>query len=151
MPTAARLVAAISLAIASAAMVIVLAMYYPDARLERHMPRIFIVFGGLGALVGWYSLGKRVEVEEGIGVGLGIRAAMTTMAWIILALGIAFVVSEILDNKFRGLEPLAAIRALVEQCMILVGYLFHWNVFGIAIGMGIVAGLVTRNAHEKWR
>ena len=151
MPTAARLVAAISLAIASAAMVIVLAMYYPDAKLDRHMPNIFFVFGGLGALVGWYSLGRRVEFEEGIGIGLGIRAALTTMAWIILALGISFVIMEILDNKFRGLEPMAAIRALVEQCMVFAGYLFHAKVFGIALGMGIVAGLLTRNAHRKWR
>jgi len=151
MPTAARLVAAISLAIASAAMVIVLAMYYPDAKLDRYMPRIFIVFGGLGALVGWYSLGRRVEFEEGIGIALGIRAALTTMAWVILALGISYVIMEILDDKFRGLEPMAAIRALVEQCMFFAAYLFHTKVFGIAIGMGIIAGLLTRGAHRKWR
>lgn len=151
MPTAARLVAAISLAIASAAMVIVLAMYYPDAKLDRYMPNIFFVFGGLGALVGWYSLGKRVEAEQGIGIGLGIRAALTTMAWIILALGISFVIMEILDNKFRGLDPMDAIGALVKQWVILSAYLFHAKVFGIAIGMGIISGLLTRNAYEKWR
>ncbi len=151
MPTAARLVAAISLAIASAAMVIVLAIYYPDAKLDRYMPNIFFVFGGLGALVGWYSLGRRVEFEEGIGIGLGIRAALTTMAWIILALGIAFIMMEIVDERYRGREPMAAIRGLIAQCMLLAGYLFHAKVFGIAIGMGIVAGLLTRNAHRMWR
>ena len=101
MPTAARLVAAIALGLLSGAMAVVLIAYYPDEPFARNPMRLIQPFAVIGALVGWFSQGKRAEYADGWGIALGLRAAITTTVAVLTVLSIWAVILRIVDDKLQ--------------------------------------------------
>lgn len=151
MPTAARLVAAISLGLVTAGMALVFIAYYPEEPWARNPTRLLQTFGVIGALVGWYSLGRRVALEETTGIGLGIRAALTTAFWILAFVSIWKVIQQIIDEKFQGARPMEAVLDIFRWAGEYVVFALNIQIVGIALFLGICVGVLTRNAHHKWR
>jgi len=151
MPTAARLVAAISLGLVSAGMALVFIGYYPEEPWARNPTRLLQTFGVIGVLVGWYSLGKRVALEESTGIGLGIRATLTTAAWILLVVSIWKVILRIVDDKFQGARPMEAVLAVFGWGSEYLVFALNLQIIGIAFFLGICVGILTRNTHHRWR
>ncbi len=151
MPTAARLVAALALGIVSAAFVYVLIAFYPEERFERDQIGLHIVFGGVGALVGWLSLGKRIKSDGGTGIFLGLRAALVVIIWIIFVLSVNFVIQEIIKDKFTGAEPMAAIFQMFAKGAEYFTFLLNGRLVAMIAFAGVTVGVLTRNTHHKWR
>lgn len=150
MPTAARLVAAIALGLLSGAMALVLIAYYPDEPFARNPMRLIQPFAVIGALVGWFSLGKRAEYEEGWGIALGIRAAITTTVAVLTVLSIWAVILRIVDDKLQGARPMQAVLEAFGKAGEFGAYLLNVEVIGIGLFMGICAGVLTRNTARTW-
>lgn len=151
MPTAARLVAGLALGAVSVAMVFVLMAFYPDERFDRALIGLVSVFGLVGFMVGWKSLGRQIAVEGGTGIGLGIRATITVALWVVLLLAIWYVVGEIMDGRLRGEKPMKAVFLGVDKATEYLLYLLNWKILAIGFFMGICVGVLTRNTHYKWR
>ncbi|MEM8789584.1 MAG: TrgA family protein [Pseudomonadota bacterium] len=151
MPTAARLVAAIVLGALTAVMVFVLIAYYPEEPWERSQTRLVQTFAVVGALVGWFSLGKRAGQESGVGISLGIRAALTTTAWLLFVLSVNHVINRIIDSQLAGARPMQAIWEVVEKAVEYFGFLLHGQIIAIGLGLGIIAGIITARAQKAWR
>lgn len=151
MPTAARLVAAIALGAVSAGMALVFVGYYPEEPWARNPTRLLQTFGVIGALVGWYSLGKRVAAEESTGIGLGIRATLTTAFWVLTVVSIWKVITRIIDDKLRGAEPMAAVLEVFQRAAEYFAFAVNWQIIAIAMFGGICVGVLTRNVHHTWR
>ncbi|NNU80051.1 TrgA family protein [Halovulum dunhuangense] len=150
MPTAARLVAGMALAAAAAAMVLVLIYAYPDERFDRWTTDFLMVFGAVGFLVGWKSLGRKVETEGRTGIILGIRAAVTATIWIAFVLAIITVWRNILDADFQGADPMDAVLQLADKTVEYLSFVLHPRVAGIGLFLGVVVGVLTRNTHHRW-
>ncbi len=151
MPTAARLVAAITVSFALLAMVYVVIAYLPEERLERYETRFLWVFGIYGAIHGWWGLGVRANKEKGSGIFLGIRSAITVTIAILFMCAIAKVVDDILDAKLAGARPMQAIidmfQAFGEFAFVLMTQPMLFVIFGAT---GILCGVLTRNAAKRW-
>lgn len=151
MPTAARVVAGIALGFASVIMVFVLISFYPDERWDREQTDLVRLFFAVGALVGWYSLGKRVAVEEGSGIYLGLRAAITVTVWLLFLLSVNFVISRIIDNKLRGADPMQAIFEMFEKAAEYAYFLLDLRLIAIIAFAGITVGVLTKNTQKRWK
>lgn len=150
LPTAARLVAAIALGLVSGAMVYLLIHFYPDENFQRDRGNLQLVFGGVGALVGWYSLGKRIATDGGTGIFLGLRAAVTVIVWLLFILAINHVIGQIVRDRFAGAEPMEAIWLMMQKAAEYSLYLLNLKFIGIIAFAGITVGVLTRNTHHKW-
>ncbi|MEM8869833.1 MAG: TrgA family protein [Pseudomonadota bacterium] len=150
MPTAARLVAAIALGLVSGAMALVLIAYYPDEPFARNPMKIIQPFAVIGALVGWFSLGVRAKHDEGWGISLGIRAAITTTFAILTFLSIWAVILRIVDDKLRGARPMQAVLEAFGKAGEFGTYLLNPEIIGIGLFLGICVGVLTRNTARTW-
>lgn len=149
--TAARLVAGLALAAASAAYVFVLLAFYPDEKWELDLYWLLGVFGIVGFLVGWKSLGRRVAEEGGTGIGLGVRATITVAMWVVLVLAINYVGKRIGKGDLVGEKPMKAVFIGVDKATEYLTWLLDWKLLAIAFFLGITVGVLTRNTHHKWR
>ena len=151
MPTAARLVAAIALGCGSALMVFFLIQFYPDERFDREQSPLLRTFFAVGALVGWFSLGKRAATDEGTGVFLGLRAGITVTVALVFLLSIHHVIQRILDNKLAGARPMEAIWAVFSQAFEYGVFLLHPKFLGIGAFVAVTIGVLVKNTHRRWR
>lgn len=151
MPTAARMVAALSLTVLCLIMVVVLDRFYPDEEFWRDWPEMFYLFGAVGFMVGWRSMGRRIAEEGGTGIGLGVRAGIMIALWVIGLLSIRYVWGEILKENLRGEDPLQAIYMFGEKAMEYSTFLANPKLVLIAAFMAITAGVLVRNTHHHWR
>ncbi len=148
MPTAARLVAALSLAAGCVLMYFVLLVQYPDLRFERHQNELMGLLAGVGFLVGWLSLGVRAAMDDTSPMSLGIRATITCAIWIVILLSVRYIV----DNMFRhGYDtPMQAIKDMFGVGFEYVLLMGNWKLIAFACVAGIVAGALTDSAAKTW-
>ena len=151
MPTAARLVAALALGCGSALMAFLLVRFYPEEPWENDLMDMLKVFFVIGALIGWFSLGKRAAYEEGKGVFLGLRAGITVAVAILFVLAIYHVVGEILDNRLAGARPMEAIWAVFVQVAEYAVFMLHGKFLAIAAFASVTIGVLVKNTQRNWR
>ncbi len=132
-------------------MYLVLLVFYPDADLHREQKALVSVLMGIGAIVGWFSLGKRMSnpVERAGGIELGIRAAITCAVWSLLSLGLLRMLYKIQGADYR--DPTNAILDIFRAAFFNAQYLMNWQVAGIGLFLGICAGVLTQNASKLWK
>ncbi len=149
MPTAARLIAAFALAAACVAMYPILLIQYPEERFDLNQEILLGLFAGVGLMVGWFSLGKRISYKLGSGIPLGMRAAVTCAVWIAGLVGLLQVLDRMGRHSYQ--EPMQAVLDLVGTAWSYFGFLLDWKVAGAALFLGITAGMLTENANRRWR
>lgn len=150
MPTASRLVAAASLSVCSIMMVFVLIYFYPDERFDKDLSGLMWVFGICGAIVGWKSMGRRIMVEGGTGIFLGLRAAATTTIFIVVILGINYMRIEIGKGNLIGGGAMDGVFVAMNKSIEYLQFLLHPKVAGIGLFLGVCSGVMTRNAYHRW-
>lgn len=151
MPTAARLVGAVTLSGACGIMVLVLIAVYPNDGLEGDLPLLLGIFMGIGLVIGWLSLGARLSDprNETSGFALGLRAAAACVFWILVMVGFLTMLDRIRDFSYR--EPTEAVLDIFNTAMIYTVYLMNWKVAGTAAVLGAMAGILTKRAAVLWR
>lgn len=151
MPTAARVVAALTLGAVSALMVFVLIAAYPEEPWANNRSELVRLFGVVGLLVGWFSLGRRVAREGGTGIALGIRAALTVAAWCVFLLAANFLWRQILRGQLAGDEPIEALIVLGSKAVEYIAFLVHPRVIAFGLGLGILVGILVRRTQRVWK
>lgn len=148
MPTGARLVAALSLAVGCAMMYFVLLVQYPDFKFERHQTELVGLLAGVGFLVGWLSLGVRAAMDDASPLSLGIRATITCAIWIVVLLSIRYIVDNMIDHGYA--TPMQALKDMFQVGFEYVLLLWNWQLIVFACVAGIVAGALTDSAAKTW-
>lgn len=149
--TAARLVAGLALAGVSVAMVPILIHYYPDERgLASNARSLMYLFGIVGFLVGWRSLGKQIAAEGGTGIGLGLRAGIKVTLYILACMTLNYLWKRIVKGDLIGEEPTEAFYVFADKFAEYGQYLLHGQILMIAAFMAITVGVLVRNTHHKW-
>lgn len=151
MPTAARLVSAVAMAIVTAAMAILFVGVYPEEPWDTKLNAMIWTFGICGALVGWFSLGKRAEQESaGSGIVLGFRAAITVSVLIIFVLSTNFMFAEILAERLRGARPMEAIFVMFDQAGVYTSFIINPVILGVGLVVYVIVGVLARKTYFTW-
>lgn len=146
MPTAAKLVAALSFAFVAWVVCIVIEGLLPEAQ---RVGRLYPVSIGVGALAGWFVSGAaaRSSFFEAAATGLRTATVATICALFAFALG------TMLDIAMRGLYqgPMEAVLDVFNEFMDFGALILNVpTLSAIAIG-GVIAGMVTESAGRRWR
>ncbi len=147
--TAARLIAALSLMAAGAAIVAYMITLYPDERWDRDQRELTYLFVAVGWFVGWFGLGQKAHSEPNASsVGLGLRAVITMCAYILGLLSIWYGIQKMKVHAYH--EPVPAVLDMFEQLTEYFFFLVHPKLLAAIAFVGLVAGSLTKGAARKW-
>jgi len=146
MPTAARLVAAIALAIASYGVSTVL-LYHTEPLQETGISHIF--FGVVGFFVGWMRLGPLAERGYRGGWTGGIQAAIIVYVWCFFIAACHFVYQGFYKHTYKTIDGM--LDGLFIQCIVYATYITQWPVLIAAVFGGLLAGTFSAMAGRLWR
>lgn len=146
MPTAAKLVASIMLAISGFIMVIVVVNVYPDAaRRSVGMTTVAVL---TGLIIGWRSLGKKVSEDEGSGINSGLKAGVLMFIWMIFLFALENMIGGIKDNLYY--QPMTALL-VIPAGMIKYGQMaLNVPIIGTMVVFAAISGKVTKTADTRW-
>lgn len=155
MPTAARFVAAIYLAIAGVIVVLVTIKVYPG--LERDFLGLAIPVGILGFCMGWWGIGRKIgarnnktDVGKSVsGLALGLRAGISMFIWSMLMFGFWYMVQGIIAHAYY--QPLSAILSMLNTSLAYGKALAtSMPIMVTIIVLSLLGGRITKNAWLKW-
>jgi len=146
MPTAAKLVAAIFLAISGVIVVTVVVSVYPDAaRRSAGMTSAAVL---MGIIIGWRGLGRQIADDEGSGVVSGLRSGIAMFVWVVFLFGLGDMITGIMDNAYY--QPMTALL-VIPAGMIKYGQMaLNVPILGTMLVLAAVAGKMTKAANERW-
>lgn len=146
MPTAAKLVAALSFAFLAWVTGIMVEDTMPETQ---RVGRMYPVAIACGAIMGWFISGaaKRSRMFEAASTGMRTAVIATLAALFLLALGTMIQIS--LRGRYRS--PMDAVLDVLNQFYDFGGLLMNLPVLVTIILGGAVAGMVTEAAGRRWR
>jgi len=146
LPTAAKLVASIMLAISGIIVVIVVVNVYPDSARRSVGMTTAAVFMGL--FVGWRGLGRQITEEEGSGVMLGLKAGISMFIWVLFLYALEDMIAGIKDNLYY--QPMTALL-VIPAGMIKYGQMaLNVPIIGTMVVLSAIVGKMTKTADARW-
>ncbi len=146
MPTAAKLVASIMLAISGFIVVIVVVNVYPDtARRSVGMTSTAVL---TGLILGWRSLGKRISEDEGSGMNSGIKAGVLMFVWVIFLYALENMIGGIKDNLYY--QPMTALLVIPAGMIKYAIMALNVPIIGTMVVLAAISGKVTKTADTRW-
>lgn len=146
MPNAARLVAAVSLALLAFILSGQIMPLMPEGTGFGYFTYVNVL---LGVLVGWIVMGKRAGRGITPGINNGLTGVAALVFWGLFVQGCYEMFRQAMRNRFDG--PFDAVLAIFE---IAADYglilLTPWIIATVVLG-GVLAGLATEFAWRRWR
>lgn len=146
MPTAAKLIAALALAITAASAAYVFIGEHPDIP----MGAKFIATNAVvGFFAGWYSLGR----NHGRGNFAGMMFGLRSLVFLLIGSGMVFAFYHVARNlqQFKSKDVTAMPLAWIEKSFDYVVLASSVNVLLTLVIGGLISGLVTYQASIRWR
>jgi len=146
MPTAARLVASLCLAVVGFVMSQIVMPLMPESTDFGFFVPVNI---GLGILAGWLVMGKRAGRGTVQAINNGLTGVFVLVLWAIAVQAINEMVRLAMRNRYDDVfESITAIFEIGAE----YAYLIATVPFGIAFLVGaVVSGLLTEFAGKRWR
>jgi hypothetical protein len=146
MPTAAKLVAAIALAVVG---------FFGSGTVASHLPEgenpgyLWAVAMVCGIFAGWRVLGPDAARGRVAAAGVGLRATAVMTLLVLFFAAFAEMIEQSLLKHYNG--PMQAIVAVFDIMLRLGRMLGHVDVLGVLVVGGILAGLLAHYAARNWR
>lgn len=145
MPTIAKLVAAIGLAIVG---------WYGSEMVRPLLPPN-TDFGWfnyvnvlLGILCGWLVTGSRVGRGYPEGISAGLTGTAALVFWAVFVQSCNEMIGRSLERRYDG--PVEALIAIFELSVEFASYLLHGPLIALLVGGAIVVGLVSEVVSRRW-
>ena len=146
MPTAPKLVAAIFMALSGVIVIMVTLNVYPD--LARRGDSMMFTAGFVGLMVGWRQLGRIVITDEGTGMAIGFRAAVTAVLWTLGLFALDGMIAGIIKHAYY--EPMSAVMQIPLRMIEYGAKGLNIQILGTIIIFMVAAGKITKGAHRRW-
>lgn len=146
MPTAARLVAALSLAVVALAISLQVIPQLPEGMDIGYFLPLNI---GLGLVCGWIVMGPRHDKGFASAVNNGLAGVVVLVFWGVVLQGGNEMLRLSMERRFHG--PFEAIPAVIKISVVYAQYLMQPWIIGTILVGGILSGLLTRMAGTLWR
>ena len=146
MPTAAKLVAALSFAFLAFLTGTLIEAALPASERAGYLYPVSIA---AGALAGWFVSGaaRRARLHEAAATGMRTAVMATIMALFAFALGSMLTIA--MRGFYRG--PFEAVLDIVNQFFDHAALLMHLHIVVTILLGGAIAGMVTESAGRRWR
>jgi len=146
MPTAAKLVAAVSFAVLAWVVCIVLEGVLPEDQRIGYIYEVSIV---CATLMGWFISGAAKRAGYAEAAATGLRTTTTAVVASLLVLSIGTMWSEATRGRFRG--PMDAVLDVFDKFVEFGFMLLPVVVLGTLFFGGMLAGMMTEWAGRRWR
>lgn len=146
MPTAAKLVAAICLALLAVATGELVKTLMPAST---DFGYFTIVNALLGVIVGWTVIGSRAGRGMAAAISNGITGTAALVFWALFVQATNEMVSLSLERQYKG--PVEAIGGIFELIVDFGAYLVDLRVMVMLVSGAIVSGWLTEIAASRWR
>lgn len=146
MPNAARLVAAVSLALIAFILSGLIMPLMPEGTGFGYFTHVNVV---LGILVGWIVMGTRAGRGTAPGINNGLTGVVALIFWGLFVQGCYEMFRQAMRNRFDG--PFDAVLAIFEISADYGLILLTPAVIATALIGGVLAGLATEFAWRRWR
>lgn len=146
MPTAAKLVAALSFAFLAWVTCIVIEGSLPEAQPIGRLYPVSIVAGVLG---GWFISGAAPRAGMVEAAATGLRTASTTTIGALFAFALGTMLQVAMRGLYRG--PMEAVLDVFNEFLDFGAMLLTPATLATLVVGGILAGLVTEAAGRRWR
>lgn len=145
MPNAAKLVAAIGMAIVAFIVSQLVKELFEE---ETNFGWFTYVNVALGCVVGWSVMGSRAGRGGVSAVNVGLTTSVVLVFWALFAQSCNEMVRLAMRNRFDGaFEALVAIFELGVEYLMFMSTGLIWVVL---LGGGVVVGLITEQAWRRW-
>jgi len=146
MPTAAKLMAAVSFAVVGWVLANYYALNMPDAAAAGPIREGAAL---VGVIIGWSVMGNSVGKGYVEAAGSGIKTAVILAVVALFLLAMA----EMLENsvRMRYEDAMEAILAVVDTMAKRSQALLSLGVFGTILLGGIIGGILTENTGRRWK
>lgn len=145
MPTAAKLVASILLAISGLIVVTVAVNVYPDiARRSVGLSSAAVL---IGISVGWRGLGKNIA-DDSSGIATGIKAGISMFVWVLFLYALEDMIAGIMDHAYY--QPMTALLVIPARMIVYAKMSLNVPIMGTMLGLAIMVGLITKYADKRW-
>ena len=149
MPDAAKLVAAICLAIAGFILSALVMQTYVEANGETNFGWFVWVNVGLGIAVGWVSMGKRAGRGVSQAITNGITGVFLMILWGLFIQACNEMTRLAMKNRYdNAIEAIAAIFQIMAEWGLI---LLTAPILGTAAVAAFVVGILTEYAWRTWR
>ncbi len=146
MPTAARLVAAISLALVALAVSLQVPPRMPE---HTEFGYFFHVNIGLGLVCGWIVLGRRTGLGVIGALNNGVAAVAVLVFWGLAVQGGYEMIRLAMNRRYDG--PIEAIYAIFELAVGYAHVLLAPGIIATLLVGAVLSGLATETAGKMWR
>lgn len=146
MPTAARLVAAMALAGVGYLASLAYVPYLPE-----DMPTFWLgpINAGIGVIMGWRFLGRRVQGGAIAAAQTGILSAALGLFWSGAFFAIKEMLTRSMNLRYKGMED--ALMGVGDLWLHYVGLAMNLPVVGVLAVGGAAAGVLAQIARRMWR
>lgn len=146
MPTAAKLVAALSFAFLAWVVCIVVESVMPS---DQRIGFMYPVSIAVGALCGWFISGAAKRTRHLEAASTGIRTAIIAVLVSLLAFSVGTMLEISLQGRYRG--PMEALLDIVNQFVGYASLLMSVEVAAAVFVGGAIAGMMTETTGRRWR
>ncbi|MEC3860200.1 TrgA family protein [Mesobacterium sp. TK19101] len=146
MPTAARVVAGVLLAIVA---FVASEAFKPLMHENTNFGYFSIVNAGIGLLVGWIVIGSRVGRGLTAGFNNGLTGAIALTFWCLFVHGSYKMVEDSFDRRFT--DMLEAIASIFERMLEYGMIMLDVNVIAILLIGGVITGVLAEIASRLWK
>ncbi|MEZ5911927.1 MAG: TrgA family protein [Paracoccaceae bacterium] len=146
MPTAAKLIAAITFAVIA---------FVAAETMKPHLPegtqfgQFSLICAGIGAAVGWTVMGELAGRGMRAAMGYGIRTSVTIGFWALLGFSVYEMIQRSLDLRYNGLSEgvEGAMQLILDYGAVL---LQAHDVLAVLLAGGLLGGLLTEFVSRRW-
>lgn len=146
MPTAAKLVSALGFALVALWATLAYVPQLPEGADLGYLRQIML---GLGAVIGWWGVGRQVGRGYGAAAGYGLRGAALIVLWALLG----FSTYIMLTRSMRRMYQSDPGRALLDVPRIMIDYgrllMAQEVILALVVG-GLAAGLIAEWTARRW-
>lgn len=146
MPTAAKLVAAVSFAVLAWVSCIVLESVLPAGTRIGYAYEVSMV---CAALIGWFVSGAAKRSSYAEAAATGLRTTTTTVVAALLVLATVTMWNNATRGRYRG--PMDATLDIFSKFVDFGALLLPWAMLGTLFFGGMIAGMATEWAGRRWR
>ena len=145
MPTAAKLMGALSFALLAFFTAQIVKPHMPESTNFGYMSQVAAL---VGLACGWLIMGPTAKHGYYKSVGAGMKAAVITAAWALFVFAFEEMLRQTLRNVYKG--PMEAVVDVARLFVEFGSYLFYPDVIAVLLIGGGLAGMLTEWAAKRW-
>lgn len=145
MPTAPKLVSLIFFALLGYFAALTFGHQMPEGASLGYLPEYS---AGIGAVVGWFVMGRSTGAGTSAAIGSGIKTSLLTVFWVLLVFSIYLMIKKSTHMMYDG--PMEAVLGIFDFMIEYGRKMLVADFMGVVLGGGALGGILAEMAGKRW-